>query len=59
MKVQKGYRERECQQKRAKKNCKPLDPVKLPILSIKAQKQNSKMTCTKGHIYFRQNNLKI
>ena len=52
MKVQKEYRVREYKQKnQKKKKCKPLDPVKLPILSIKAQKQNLKKTCTKTHIF--------
>jgi len=43
MKVQKEYRVREYQQKNKNKTkCNPLDAVKLPILLIKAQKQNSK-----------------
>ena len=61
MKVQKEYRVREYQQKNKNKTkCNPLDPVKLPILLIKAQKQNSKNDLHwNTYIYFRQNNLEI
>ena len=48
MKVQKVYRASEYQQKNPQKKEMQTfrDPMKLPILSIKAQKQNLKTTCT-------------
>ena len=47
MEVQKVYRASEYQQKNPQKKEMQTfrDPMKLPILSIKAQKQNLKTTC--------------
>lgn len=60
MKVQKGQSNKMVSRKRTKTLfCTPLFPAKLPKLSIKGQKQNSEMTCTKWHMYLRQNILKI